>query len=83
MYEYSFIIVIMIFEYHSNIFSTRYTFCVLKIVAQADFLRRMETDEGRMWCDVDILEVFHIIYIINIQLGPNWQNQRQKWLWHV
>ena len=27
----------MIFEYYSNIFSTRYTFCVLEIVSQAAF----------------------------------------------
>ena len=37
MYEYSFIIVIMIFEYYSNTFSTRYKFCVLEIESQAAF----------------------------------------------
>ena len=26
-----------------------------------------------MQCDVENLEVFHIIDSINIQLGPNWQ----------
>ena len=73
MYEYSFIIFIMIFEYHSNIFSTRYTFCVLEIVAQAAFFRRVKTDLCRMRCDVESSEVFHIIDSINIQLWPNWQ----------
>ena len=35
-----------------------------------------------MWCDVESLEVFHIIDSINIQLGPFDSNQQQKWLWH-
>ena len=78
MYEYSFIIVIMIFEYHSNIFSTRYTFCVLEILSQAAFFIWVKTDQGRMWCDVESSEVFHIIYSINIQLGPNWQQSTTK-----
>ena len=42
MYEYSFIFVIVIFEYHSNIFSTRYTFSVLENVAQAAFFKMGE-----------------------------------------
>ena len=33
----------------------------------------MKTDQGRMRCDVESSEVFHIIDSINIQLGPNWQ----------
>ena len=52
----------MIFEYHSNIFSTMYTFGVLEIVR----------------CDVESLEVFHIIDSINIQLGKNWQQSTTK-----
>ena len=52
----------MIFEYHSNIFSTMYTFGVLEIVR----------------CDVENSEVFHIIDNINIQLGPNWQPSTEK-----
>ena len=68
----------MIFEYHSIIFSTRYTFFVLEIVAQAAFFRRVKTDQGRMRYDVDSLEVFHIIDSMNIQLGPNWQQSTTK-----
>ena len=68
----------MIFEYHSNIFSTRYKCCVSEIVAQAAFFRRVKTDQGSMRCDVDSLEVFHIIDSINIQLGPNWQQSTTK-----
>ena len=52
----------MIFKYHSNIFSTMYTFGVLEIVR----------------CDVESSEVFHIIDNINIQLGPNWQPSTTK-----
>ena len=33
----------------------------------------MKTDQGRIRCDVESSEVFHIIDSINIQLGPNWQ----------
>ena len=73
MYEYSFKIVIMIFEYHSNIFITRYTFFVLEIVYQAAFLIWVKIDQGRMRCDVESSEVFHIIDSMNIQIGPNWQ----------
>ena len=83
MYEYSFIIVIMIFEYNSNISSTTYIFCVLEIVAQAAFFIWVKTDQGRMQCDVESLEVFHIIDSINIQLGQIGSNQQQKWMWHV
>ena len=36
-------------------------------------LRRVKTDQVRMRCDVESMEVFHISDIINIQLGPNWQ----------
>ena len=78
MYEYSFIIVIVIFEYHSNIFSTRYNFFVFEILAQAAFFRQVKTDQGRMRCDVESLEVFHIIDSLNIQLGPNWQQSTTK-----
>ena len=68
----------MIFKYHSNIFSTRYTFYVLEIVAQAAFFLWVKTDQGRMRCDVESSEVFHIIDSINIQLGPNWQPSTTK-----
>ena len=68
----------MIIEYHSNIFSTRYTFFVLEIVSQAAFLIWVKTDQGRMRCDADSLEVFHIIDSINIQLGTNWQQSTTK-----
>ena len=68
----------MIFEYYSNIFSTRYKFCVLEIVSRAAFFIWMKTDQGRMRCDVEISEVFHIIDSINIQLGPNWQQSTTK-----
>ena len=78
MYEYSFVIVIMIFEYNSNIFSKRYTFGVLEIVSQAAFFIWVKTDQDRTWCDVESSEVFHIIDSINIQLGPNWQPSTTK-----
>ena len=74
----SFIIVIMIFKYYSNIFSTRYKFCVFEILSQADFLVWLKTDQGRMRCDVESSKVFHIIDSINIQLGPNWQPPTTK-----
>ena len=78
MYEYSFIIVIMKFKYHSNNFSTRYTVGVLEIVSQADFFVWVKTDQGRIWFDVESSEVLHIIDNINIQLGPNWQPSTTK-----
>ena len=68
----------MIFKYHSNIFSTRYTFCVLEIVYQAAFFIWAKTDQGGMRCDADSSEVFHIIDSINIELGPNWQPSTTK-----
>ena len=52
----------MIFEYHSNNFSTMYTFGVLEIVR----------------CDVESSEMFHIIDNINIKLGPKWQQSTTK-----
>ena len=52
----------MIFEYHSNIFSTIYTIGVLEIVR----------------CDVESKEVFHIIDNITIKLGPNWKQSKTK-----
>ena len=42
------------------------------------FFRRVKTDQGRMRCDVESLEVFHIIDSINIQLGPNWKESTTK-----
>ena len=42
------------------------------------FFIQVKTDQGRMWCDVESLEVFHIIDNINIQLGPNWQQSTTK-----
>ena len=68
----------MIFEYHSNIFSTRYKFCVLEIVSQAAFFIWVKTDQDRMRCDVESSEVFHIIDSINIQLESNWQQSTTK-----
>ena len=68
----------MILEYYSNIFSTRYKFCVFEIVSQAAFFIWVKTDQGRIRCDVESLEVFHIIDSINIQLGPNWQQSTTK-----
>ena len=38
----------------------------------------MNTDQGRIRCDVDSSEVFHIIDSINIQLGTNWQQSTTK-----
>ena len=68
----------MIFEYHSNIFSKRYTFGVLEILSQTVFFIWVKTDQGRIPCDVESSEVFHIIDSINIQLGPNWQQSTTK-----
>ena len=68
----------MIFEYHSNIFSKRYTFGVLDIVSQTAFFIWVKTYQGRIRCDVESSEVFHIIDNINIQLGPNWQQSTTK-----
>ena len=68
----------MIFEYYSNIFSTRYTFCILDILSQAAFIVWVKTDQGRMRCDEESSEVFHIIDSINTQLGPNWQTSTTK-----
>ena len=78
MYEYSFIIVIMIFKYHSNNFSTRYAVGVLEIVSQAAFFIWVKTDQGKIQFDVESSEVFHIIDNINIQLGPIWQQSTTK-----
>ena len=78
MYEYSFIIFIMIFKYHAKNFSTRYTVGVLNIVSQAAFFIWVKTDQGRIRFDVEISEVFHIIDNINIQLGPNGQPSTTK-----
>ena len=68
----------MIFGYHSNIFSTQYTFGVWEIVSQAAFFIWVKTYQGRMRCGVESLEVFHIIDSINIQLRPNWQQSTTK-----
>ena len=78
MYEYSLIIVIMIFKYHAKIFSTRYTVVVLEIVSQAAIFIWVKTDQVRIQFDVETSEVFHIIDNINIQLGPNWQPSTTK-----
>ena len=50
----------------------------MEIVAQEAFFIWVKTDLGRMRCDVDSSEVFHIIDIINIQLEPNWQQWTTK-----
>ena len=42
------------------------------------FFRRVKIDQGRMQCDIESSEVFHIIDSINIQLGPNWQQSITK-----
>ena len=68
----------MIFEYHSKTFSKKYTFGVLEIVSQIAFFIWVKTDQGRIRCDVESSEVFHIIDSINIQLGPNWQQSTTK-----
>ena len=68
----------MIFEYHSNIFSKRYKFDVLEILSQAAFFIWVKTDQGRIKCDVESSEVFHIIDSKNIQIGPNWQQTITK-----
>ena len=52
----------MIFKYHPYIFSTMYTIGVSEIVR----------------CDVESLEVFHIIDNITIQLAPNWQPSKTE-----
>ena len=78
MYEYSFIIIIMIIKYHSNNFSTRNTVGVLEILSQAAFFIWVKTDQGRTRCDVESSGVFHIIDSINIQLGPHWQQSTTK-----
>ena len=69
-------------KYHSNNFSTRYTFGVLEIVSQAAFFIWVKTDQDRIQFDVESSEVFHIIDNINIQLGKIGSHQQQKWLWH-
>ena len=38
----------------------------------------MKTDQGRMRCDVESSEVFHIIDSIHIQLEPNFQQSTTK-----
>ena len=48
------------------------------MVSQADFFIWVKTDQGRIRCDVESSEVFHIIDSINIQLGPNWQQSTTK-----
>ena len=68
----------MIFKYHSNNFSTRYTVGLLEIVSQAAFFIWVKTDQGRIRFDVESLEVFHIIDNINIQLRPNGQPSTTK-----
>ena len=78
MYEYSFIIFIMIFKYHSNIFNTRYTFGVLEILSHGAFFKWVKTDQGSIRCDVESSKLFHNIDNINIQLGPNWQPSTTK-----
>ena len=37
-----------------------------------------ENRTRQVLCDVESLEVFHIIDSINIQLGPNWQPSTTK-----
>ena len=72
----------MILEYHSNMFSKRYTFGVLEIVSQTDFFIWVKTDQGRIRCDVESSEVFHIIDNITSSLVQIGTNQQQKWLWY-
>ena len=49
-----------------------------KLYLKQPFFIWVKTDQGRMRCDVEILEVFHIIDSINIQIGPNWQPPTTK-----
>ena len=49
-----------------------------RLYIKQPFLIWVKTDQGRMRYDVESLEVFHIIYSINIQLGPNWQQSTTK-----
>ena len=78
MYEYSFIIVIMVFKYHSNNINTKYTFGVLEILSQGAFFKWVKGDQGRIHCGLESSEVFHIIDSINVQLGPNCQPSTTK-----
>ena len=78
MYECSFIIVITILKYHSNIINTRYTFGILEILSQGAFFIWVKIDQGKIRCDLESSEVFHIIDSIKIQLGPNWHQSTTK-----
>ena len=49
-----------------------------RLYIKQPFFIWVKTDQGRMRCDVDSLEVFHIIDSINIQLGPNCQQSTTK-----
>ena len=49
-----------------------------KLYLKQPYFIWVKTDQGRMRCDVEISEVFHIIDSINIQLGPNWQQSTTK-----
>ena len=68
----------MIFEYQLKKIATRYIFGVLEIVSQAAFFIWVKSEQGRIRCDVEFLEVLHIIDSIKIQLGPNWQQSTTK-----
>ena len=48
-------------------------YCSLKT-----FFIWVKTYQGRIRCDLESSEVFHIIDSIKIQLGPNWQPSTKK-----
>ena len=68
----------MIFKYPSKHFNTRYTFGVLENLSQGAFFLWEKTDQGRIQCELESLEVFHIIDSIKIQHKPNWQQSTTK-----
>ena len=49
-----------------------------RLYLKQTFFIWVKTDQGRMQCDVESSEVFHIIDSINIQIGPNWQQSTTK-----
>ena len=51
---------------------------LLDIVSQSAFFIRVKKYQGRIQCDVESSEVFHIIDSTNIQLGQNWQPSTTK-----
>ena len=52
--------------------------CIGDFSSRRLFFRQGKTDQGRMRCDVESVEVFHIIDSIIIKLGPNCQQSTTK-----